>query len=201
MSVLSPYCTICEVSKDFRQFSAASARHDVCTDCYLEHKESFDAFTRREHRAGRTRQARPGRRPVERKPKEPVHSSCKACGTTADVRLTGNRNVCGQCRRACHPQGTRTRTVAHAELVAKHRRKPCFMCKRHYAPVIMEFHHRDPEKKLFNISSPTKGSSQADLEVEIAKCDVLCANCHNLVTANVAHLGDSLTEGFQTSTL
>lgn len=40
-------------------------------------------------------------------------------------------------------------------------------------PVVLVFHHRDPTTKKF-----TAGKSIPKLMAEIAKCDVVCANCH-----------------------
>jgi len=44
----------------------------------------------------------------------------------------------------------------------------------------MDFDHREEEVKLFNIANLTsqRWMSVADLQAEIAKCDVVCANCH-----------------------
>ena len=44
-------------------------------------------------------------------------------------------------------------------------------------PRALEFHHRNAAEKLFNVMS---GLSYAPdrLLAEIAKCDVICANCH-----------------------
>lgn len=51
-------------------------------------------------------------------------------------------------------------------------------------PVVLEFDHRDPTKKEFNISSsPSRRVSLKKLQEEIDKCDVLCANCHRRKTA------------------
>ncbi len=54
----------------------------------------------------------------------------------------------------------------------------CGTCgERH--PGCLVFHHRDPATKEFSLGSALAFSwSKARLEVEIAKCDVLCANCH-----------------------
>ncbi|GHO64842.1 hypothetical protein KSC_037340 [Ktedonobacter sp. SOSP1-52] len=59
--------------------------------------------------------------------------------------------------------------------------KSTFQCMRcgisH--PAVLQFHHRDRSSKNFNIArraiNPT---SQKKLAEEIAKCDVLCVNCH-----------------------
>ena len=47
----------------------------------------------------------------------------------------------------------------------------------------LQFHHRDPETKDFCVSASACGSrSKERLEAEIAKCDILCANCHCKIT-------------------
>lgn len=46
----------------------------------------------------------------------------------------------------------------------------------------LDFHHRDPLTKLFEISRGiTMGYAWARILAEIEKCDVLCSNCHRQV--------------------
>lgn len=46
-------------------------------------------------------------------------------------------------------------------------------------PHLLQFHHRDRSQKEFSISKIVHdGVSLEKLQREIAKCDVLCANCH-----------------------
>lgn len=54
----------------------------------------------------------------------------------------------------------------------------CADCgERH--PATLHFHHRNPAEKEFNIADWVgSGGSIEKLEKEIAKCIVLCANCH-----------------------
>ncbi len=59
----------------------------------------------------------------------------------------------------------------------------CKDCKGAFPPECMEFDHRDPADKLFTISTFGRRVGQATLEEEIAKCDVVCANCHRIRTA------------------
>ena len=51
-------------------------------------------------------------------------------------------------------------------------------------PECADFHHRDPAKKDFSVSS-WRGSSCTidDVAAEIEKCDALCANCHRTLHA------------------
>lgn len=46
-------------------------------------------------------------------------------------------------------------------------------------PRCLSFHHRDGEEKLFEVSVASNGSRSIKVLVaEIAKCEVLCMNCH-----------------------
>lgn len=45
----------------------------------------------------------------------------------------------------------------------------------------LEYHHRDPQTKLFSISNRVNRGSRERLLEEIAKCDLLCRNCHGEV--------------------
>src|SRR5437868_1253938 len=55
----------------------------------------------------------------------------------------------------------------------------CCMCSEKH-PACLDFHHRDPLEKEMEISRivQDRGWGIKRLEAEIAKCDVLCANCH-----------------------
>src|SRR5688572_15187542 len=46
---------------------------------------------------------------------------------------------------------------------------------------VLEFDHRDRKTKKINIEDSTKYSLKVAKE-EIAKCDIVCANCHNIRT-------------------
>jgi len=57
---------------------------------------------------------------------------------------------------------------------------PCADCGRLYPPYVMDFDHRPGEEKSFNLpvaAGQTRLSWQR-IEAEIAKCDVVRANCH-----------------------
>ncbi len=42
----------------------------------------------------------------------------------------------------------------------------------------LEFHHLRREEKAINVSEMLRGNSVATMKREIAKCVLLCANCH-----------------------
>lgn len=44
-------------------------------------------------------------------------------------------------------------------------------------PAVLRFHHRDPSTKLFEVAARWTTTLEV-LEAEVAKCDLLCSNCH-----------------------
>ncbi len=62
--------------------------------------------------------------------------------------------------------------------------KPCETCKENDIRVL-EFAHKDPSTKRFNVSDAATRLSYSirSIEDEIAKCRILCANCHRRETA------------------
>lgn len=63
------------------------------------------------------------------------------------------------------------------------RSHPCIDCKE-ADPVCLDFDHRDDVKKRINVSRLlSHDGSIESLALEIAKCDIRCANCHRKRTA------------------
>ena len=54
--------------------------------------------------------------------------------------------------------------------------KACEVCGER-APECLHFHHHDPTTKEFDLGAAL-GKSKKRILAEIAKCRVLCANCH-----------------------
>ena len=57
---------------------------------------------------------------------------------------------------------------------------PCAVCGLEYPSYVMEFHHRNPMTKDFKISTSLVYYNAKVIMQEIAKCDILCANCHRM---------------------
>lgn len=56
--------------------------------------------------------------------------------------------------------------------------KTCKRCPENH-PACLDFHHRDPTTKVAEISVMVRdGVARKIIMAEIAKCDLLCANCH-----------------------
>ena len=59
---------------------------------------------------------------------------------------------------------------------------PCVDCGGEFHPVAMNWHHRDPLTKTADVGALVGKGNKAVLLAEIAKCDLICANCHALRT-------------------
>lgn len=85
-----------------------------------------------------------------------------------------------------HPDASklyRSRSWALAkELRDRHKSNPCSDCKNVFPPYVMHFDHRDGATKSFNIGAEVGRIGLPKLKEEIAKCDVVCANCHAVRT-------------------
>ena len=58
---------------------------------------------------------------------------------------------------------------------------PCVKCGE-VNPVVLVFHHKGEEEKLFNVSKKASNKcSWAIIQREIDKCIVLCSNCHLII--------------------
>ena len=93
----------------------------------------------------------------------------------------------------------RVRQAATLRFLRDFRRVPCKDCGGTFPPWVMDFDHRDPTKKSFNVmSGRAMLMSRSRLIAEIEKCDIVCANCHAvrtykwLLTRDRAALGASL---------
>jgi len=51
-------------------------------------------------------------------------------------------------------------------------------------PIVLDFHHNDPAEKKYLVSNMVRdGNSLDTIKNEIAKCIVLCCNCHRKIHA------------------
>lgn len=68
-------------------------------------------------------------------------------------------------------------------LVAEMKNVPCMDCGDEFPHVCMEFDHRHPEEKFKAVANLVgTGYRWSVVLEEIAKCDVVCSNCHAVRT-------------------
>jgi hypothetical protein len=71
---------------------------------------------------------------------------------------------------------------AQADLLAQLRDVACADCGQKYLAVVMEFDHRDPSENRWTVSRMIGRATNAEIEAEATKCDIVCANCHRMRT-------------------
>jgi hypothetical protein len=64
----------------------------------------------------------------------------------------------------------------------------CYGCERTYPAAVLQFHHRDPAAKEFAMSTDGIYRRWEKIARELAKCVMLCANCHAEIHAGVREL-------------
>jgi len=81
----------------------------------------------------------------------------------------------------------RIRQQGTVEMLRELRQVPCADCGGQFQPHQMDFDHRDPATKSFNVmTGRAMLMATPRLMAEVAKCDVVCVNCHRLRTKHVA---------------
>lgn len=73
----------------------------------------------------------------------------------------------------------RARRIQYLSALDELKTAPCLDCGLKYPPFCMDFDHRDSAMKRLDVSVLVRrGWSWANILGEIAKCDLVCANCH-----------------------
>jgi hypothetical protein len=66
-----------------------------------------------------------------------------------------------------------------ADRVSEFKNKPCADCGVSYPPYVMDLDHIPGSNKITNVAELVgTGASWKRIELELAKCEVVCANCH-----------------------
>jgi transposase len=125
--------------------------------------------------------------------------------STRDAKARGIATLMRTCRRHGRTEfwlegrGYYRCKRCRAERVSQRRRKVkqtlvaeaggrCVLCGYRRCVGALHFHHVDPETKVFHLSMQGFGRSLTAARAEMAKCVLLCANCHAEVEQGVASL-------------
>lgn len=113
---------------------------------------------------------------------------CRVHGWTRFHRISDGRIRCAACNKDAV---VRRRRRVKALLVAENG-GCCVLCGFDRYAGALQFHHRDPSVKSFEIGGRGLTRSIDALRDEARKCVLLCANCHAMVEAGVATLPEAL---------
>jgi len=120
------------------------------------------------------------------RPKRYLVCPCGASAVCGQYKGAGPAmcNRCYQRTRAADPESLSR--YGRKFVVEAKRGKPCMDCGGYFHPCVLQWDHV-PErgKKLFELG---RGDfSIAKIRAEMAKCDLVCANCHVVRTWNRKH--------------
>lgn len=119
---------------------------------------------------------------------------CQFCGSKLPDKIERK----GFCSSSCYAKNRRLdpavrrrydeRKDFNRDIMRGAKDKPCEDCGIKYPPYVMDFDHVRGEK-VRKVSGLTNGSTAVIL-AEIAKCDVVCANCHRERTFQRGYFND-----------
>lgn len=91
---------------------------------------------------------------------------------------------------------SKNRLTKLRDIVMELKKRPCMDCKGHFHFAAMDFDHRPGEVKVQNITDLMRNqrTSVKNLQLELAKCDLVCSNCHRVRTYNRRIEDDNLEE-------
>jgi transposase-like protein len=92
-----------------------------------------------------------------------------------------------RCKRCRSEQVSGRRRTLKATLVAE-TGGCCFLCGYDRCVSALEFHHLEPATKRLGIAAGGLSHSLETLRTEIAKCVLLCSNCHAEVESGIASI-------------
>lgn len=94
-----------------------------------------------------------------------------------------NEYITNSNRKVTITKATRLRRKKLSEFLTELKSKPCMDCHNCYPSYVMDFDHRNNKEKILNIATVTqRGWSKEKILTEVAKCDLVCANCHRIRT-------------------
>lgn len=101
--------------------------------------------------------------------------------------------LCANCHRELHYELNNKRKISNTserqrkfkERCIDYKGGKCKTCECSGSNVIFDFHHRSEEYKEFTIGSKNTHPFNEIITAELDKCDLLCANCHREVHAEL----------------
>lgn len=116
----------------------------------------------------------------ELKRSDGLGSRCKECVKKLSLNYYHNNKTDPEFKRKKQERKNKCRSRKR-DLILPLKAKPCADCGFKGHPWQMDFDHIDPANKLGDISDYNNSDySYKTLLDEIAKCEVVCANCHRL---------------------
>lgn len=158
---MSKMCNVCKEEKPFSEFHKNSNNKDgLGSNCKLCHKE----YCHRRH----------------------IEDPNRYKTTNAKWKKENPEKVLAMQQRAI-----KKRQHIKTWVAIKYEGVPCLDCFGVFPFIVMDFDHRPEEEKEFGIANfgvmSKTAINIARVEKEIAKCDLICSNCHRIRTWDRNH--------------
>ena len=111
-----------------------------------------------------------------------VERDCPVHGYTTFIRRVDGYFRC----LACRADAVVKRRRAVKRILIEEAGGACQLCGYDRVPAALQFHHLDPSQKAFELSQRGAAIALDAARAEVAKCVLLCANCHAEVEAGAA---------------
>lgn len=106
---------------------------------------------------------------------------CKRCGLSKNsgefYRRRNGNDLSPYCKLCSKSQATERQRGLKLKAI-EYLGGKCYVCGYDKCPAALEFHHRNPEQKDFEISKTNLTAWNSQITDELDKCVLLCANCH-----------------------
>ena len=114
-----------------------------------------------------------------------IESVCNVCNKTyiynTKKRSGNRRNYCGSCL-------VQKRRKKLKQLSVEYKGGKCILCGYDKCVAALEFHHVNPNEKLFGLSTKGLTRSWEKIKTELDKTVLLCANCHREVESGIVEI-------------
>ena len=112
---------------------------------------------------------------------------CTDCGLDKDeesfrVRKYDSRYRASICRQCVNIRGHKSAYERVEKLNAIKLASGCVDCGYNKHPVALDFDHLPEFEKSFNVSAKVRRAPWDQILAEVAKCEVVCSNCHRVRT-------------------
>lgn len=109
----------------------------------------------------------------DRARRDGVQTMCRPCRRVYDrerYERTHGRSIPYRPKRSEPGRGAWLRSLKEG--------RACADCGRVYPPQVMQWDHKPGFEKVGDVSQAFWGRTRVDVLAEIAKCDLVCTNCH-----------------------
>ena len=127
------------------------------------------------------------------------HNTKKLSSTLDNTKKTNSNKECYRCKtllpieefysckgkptsycKLCNLKDIHKRSLLFKQECVDYKGGKCIECGYNNHICALDFHHRDPDKKDFAISSIRSRVLSDEVKKELDKCDILCAICHRI---------------------